>query len=322
MIRAAVVGAILLLSTPCAAQPDAVGRLLERAESLEERGRQRQAWRMRMRASERAEPDDPRAAVALGRMLPVAGPIEPPWDERAADVEAKLGRYIESVNRPDAEARRLHAWARALSGELSDGIARAIAAIGLQDRAGADGLRALAALAVAQEDLAAARTALEAAVRAFPQDNDILGDLGAVELAMGRPDDAAERFARILGRQPTDLAARRDLAGALVAAGRPDAALELLRAALRAHPDDADLRLETSYAALEAGAPQTAQTAAEAAIAHLEPNDPRGHVALGAALAAQRRRAPAIAAYREALRRAPNDARARRGLDALEQDGS
>ena len=78
------------------------------------------------------------SAIALGRMLPTAGPIEPPWDERAAVVETKLGRYIESVNHPDAEARRLHAWARALSGELSDGIARAIDAVGLQDRAGAD----------------------------------------------------------------------------------------------------------------------------------------------------------------------------------------
>lgn len=329
MWRAAVVGALLVVSTPAAAQPrggagsgaDRVRRLLDRAEAAESRGQGARAWRLRARAVDRADEGDGRAALALGRSLPTepSDAAAPPWPERAAAAAEALQRYLDAADpREHAEARRLHAWATALAGDRVGAIERAAGAAGLQDRAAADTLRRLATLAVRHGELAPARRALEAANRAYPQDNAVLADLGAVELALGEPGSAAERFARILGRQPTNLSVRRDLAGALVASGRADAAVELLARAVERHEDRPELRLELAYAALEAGEPRRAERAARGAIARLPEDDGRGHAALGAALAAQRRSGDAARALREALRRDPDDLRARRGLEALE----
>ncbi len=328
-------GAWLLLSTPAAAQPpegapparDAVGRLLERAALQARAGHDAAAWRILGRAQRRVAAEDGRVALALGRALPteLRGAPEAPWPDRARAAQAALAAFLEaSQGHADgpadgAEARRLEAYAAGLGGDLEGGITRASATVGLQDRATAQALRDLATVAVDRAQLALARRALEAAHRAYPQDNALLRDLGVVELALGEPQAAAERFARVLGRQPTDLAARRDLAGALVASGRADGAVELLTQATRAHPDDVELWLELAHAAVEAGAPQTAERAARAAIERAAPSDGRGHAALGAALAAQHLPAGAADAFREALRRDRGEPRARRGLDALGQ---
>jgi len=314
------------LSTVAAAQgrPDAIERLLARAAQLEERGRGAAAERLRLRALERAAPDDGRPALALAAALPT-DPRSPRTlsseaREAAGRIADALDAFASEAPRHErrAEADRLRAWARALAGELERAVEQASGAAGLQDRASAELLRRLATSAALEDRLAIAQRALEAAHRAWPQDNAILSELGAVALARGAPTVAIEHFQRVLGRRPTDLAARRDLAGALVAAGRADGAAALLSRAVAAHPEDLNLRLELAHAALEAGDAALAERAARAAAERLPGDDARAHAVLGSALAAARRPAEARAAFREALRRDDRDLRARQGLAALD----
>lgn len=274
------------------------------------------------RALRTTSPEDGRAAIAFARALPEEVEARPSDSVRARATRAReaLDVFIEAApEAPEtAGARRLRAWAMALGGDLPAAIARAAGEGGLQDRAGAELLRRLALAAVLQGRLAAARVALVAAHRSYPQSNEVLNELGAVELALGAPGAAAERFARVLGRRPSDLDARRDLAGALVAAGRPEAAVELLVPAVAQHPEVHALWLELAYAALEAGASRAAEEAARSAIEHLPDDDARGHAALGLALTACGRREEARAAFEEALRRDPDDLRASQGLNTLD----
>ncbi|MBX3271899.1 MAG: tetratricopeptide repeat protein, partial [Sandaracinaceae bacterium] len=231
-----------------------------------------------------------------------------------------LGAWLEAAPRPHPEisaARRARAWALALAGGHRAAIDAAIEAAGLQDEPSAALLGRLAALSVRRDDLEAARRALRAAHEAFPQDDVTLRDLGAVELALGRPTLAAEHFTRVVARRPDDLDARRDLAGALVAAGMPRAAMTALAEAIARHPDEPALSLELAHAALEARAGEAAERASRDAIERLDAEDARGHAALGAALLLLGRREAAAAAYDEALRRDPSDVRARQGRDAL-----
>ncbi len=304
---------------------DATARAIRRAQQATERGRAGRGWSLLERAARRAADDDGRIPIALGAALPV-DPVEPDetWRARAARARDLLETFLAAAPEdPDADrAARLRSWALALAGDHEQAIERAAAAVGLQDRPASELLRRLATLAVVRGDLPAARRALLAAHRAMPQDNGVLSDLGAVELALGRPRAAMERFARILGRRPQDLEARRDLAGALVAAGRPEAAVEVLERAAERHPDAVDLWLELSHAAREAGDGAAAERAARAAIRHLEGSDGRGHTALGFALLELGRATDAGSAFEEALRRDPSEARARQGLSALRAQAS
>ncbi|MGE0789696.1 MAG: tetratricopeptide repeat protein [Sandaracinaceae bacterium] len=328
MPRAAVVLLALSFSSfcaaPAAAQPAADA--LARAEREVARGHRTRAWAILARAAERA-PSDVGLATALARLLPAAsalpaGRADPGVASRAASARDALRRALAAADETSppapAEAYRALAWATALAGDLDAAVDDAEARVGLQDRESAELLRDLATIAAGRDMLRLARRALEAALRAYPQDNSTLTDLGVVELALGEADAAAERFARILGRVPTDIDARRDLAGALVAAGRADSALALLARAAEHHPEDPELRLELAFAALEAREPAQAETAARDAIARLPTSDARAHAALGAALAALERPDDAREAFREALRRDPRDVRARQGLSALD----
>ncbi len=294
--------------------------LLSRAEAARARGQDARAWAAIGRAARRSAPGDGRPAMAWGALLPTA-PEEPaaPWRERAATARDAIDAFLaEAPRSPDAaRAGRLRAWAAALAGDHAAAIERAAGAAGLQDRESSALLGRLAALSVRRGDLLSAQRALVAAHRAFPQDDDTLRDLGAIALALGRPTEAVEHYARIVGRRPQDLDARRDLAGAMVAAGQADAAVELLGNAVEHHPGHVDLWLEHAHAALEAGRGSTAERAARAAIERLDATDGRGHAALGAALVLLGQREAAAAAFDEALRRDPRDVRARQGRDAL-----
>jgi tetratricopeptide (TPR) repeat protein len=307
------------VSSAALAQTRSVDAWLARAEHAHRLGQHERARRFWLRAIAVA-PRDGRAPIRLAEVLPEdsAAVAEPSAlvRARAQEAERAFDAYFEAGG-DDVRARRLSAWAAAVGGDHARAIEAAAGLAGLSDVESATLLSRLAALAVRRRDLRAARRALEAANRALPQDNDVLSDLGAVELALGDPDRAAEHFARILGRRPEDLSARRDLAGALVAAGRANEAVALLAQAVERHANEPELRLELAYAALEAGQAQLAERAARAAIAALGADDGRGYAALGSALALQHRRAPAERAFREALRRDPNDARARQSLDAL-----
>ncbi|MCB9591489.1 MAG: tetratricopeptide repeat protein [Sandaracinaceae bacterium] len=299
-----------------------MARSLAQVAAARERGQAERAWALAARAMRRSAPDDGRAAIAAAEVLPQL-PAEPTaaWRDRAVRVRDALEAFLAAApEHPDVRrAGRARAWAQALAGEHEAAIERAAGAIGLQDREASTLLGRMAALAVLRDDLASARRALVAAHRAYPQDNATLFDLGAIELALGRPAEAAEHYGRILGRRPEDLDARRDLAGALVAAGRPDDAVELLSQAAERHPDVIDLWLELAHAALEATSSSVAEQAARQAIERLPEDDGRGHLALGLALAQRGDRAAAAAAFDETLRRDPGDLRAQQGLVSLRE---
>lgn len=302
----------------------ALERWLAQAEQATARGNDRRAWSLWQRAATR-QPADGRAASRMAATLPAdpalaARPTEA-VRARARAVEASLRAHLAATegsrDARSLESHRAMAWARAILGEHEGAIDAVTSAAGLQDEAAHGLLRRLAAVSIHRNDLDAAHRALVAAHRAVPQDAGALSDLGALELALGRPAAAVERFTRVLGGRPDDLEARRDLAGALIAAARADEAVALLAGAVRAHPDDAELRLELARAALEAGQPVRAEQEVRLLLSRLGDADGRGHATLGEALAAQGRREEAEAAFREALRRDPGDLRARRGLDAL-----
>jgi tetratricopeptide (TPR) repeat protein len=324
-VRAAFPIAIVLLglslTTHVAAQPSrALERGLADADRAAQRGQERRAWTLWQRAARRA-PADERAVLRMASTLPVdaseVARAPEPVRARAQLVQTALDAHFAANASPSPEARQRHAWTTAILGDHATAIDAIAARAGRQDAAAAEWLRRLAALAVHREDLVAAHRALLAAHRALPVDGGVLSDLGAVELALGRPAAAIERFTRVLGGRPDDLDARRDLAGAMVAAGRADEAVALLAPAVDTHPDVVDVRVELGRAALEAGQWLRAEQVARGLMDALPPTDPRGPSLLGEALAGQRRAREAEDAFRDALRRDPEDLRAQRGLAAL-----
>ncbi|MFK7991882.1 MAG: tetratricopeptide repeat protein [Sandaracinaceae bacterium] len=294
---------------------DRIARLIARAEALRERGRTDAAWALNRRAVARA-PEDHRAVMAMAAALPteVSWPVDETTRERATAVREAI---LAAGSGAPPQMQHWLAWSHALAGELRPAVDVAARSVGLQDDAARTWLQRIALLAVRAESLHVARDALRAAHRAMPQDSSILSDLGAVELALGLPEDAVSRFERVLGRRPEDLSARRDLAGALVAAGHATDAVGQLQRCLDAHPEETEIRLELARAALDAGQAAVAEAASRAAIAQLAGDDPRGWTALGDALVARGRGPAAAGAYEEALRRDAGNVRARRGLDAL-----
>jgi Flp pilus assembly protein TadD len=217
-------------------------------------------------------------------------------------------------------SRRL-AWIDLLVGAAPEDVAaRAAASCGLVDDEGATLLRAVAAVAVRDGDLATAQTALEAAVRCAAHDAAPVAELGAVLLARGRADAAVDAFREVVRRRPDDSEATRDLAGALLAAGRAREALALFSARAQERGDDADAQLDLARAALEAGEPARAADAAARAAA-LAPTDAEAALVQAAAALAVGDRGAAARAFREALRRRPGDVRATEGLRALAGPG-
>jgi tetratricopeptide (TPR) repeat protein len=310
------------VSSPALAQrPARLERELAQADRAAQAGQTARARRIWVRAARRA-PQDGRAALRLAAALPQdvvrAAALGETLAPLAREADDALVLHLAALGEnATPEARRARAWSLALGGDHARAVEAVAAMVSLQDAECAALLSRLAALAVHREDLRSARRALESAHRALPQDSDVLADLAAVELALGDAGRAVERFARVVARRPSDVDARRDLAGALLAAGRGPEAIAALEEAARLRSEAPELRLELARAALEAGQPAVAERAARAAISALASDDGRGHAVLGAALAAQRRRAEAEAALSEALRRDPDDVRARQVLDAL-----
>jgi Flp pilus assembly protein TadD len=322
VVGAVVLGAFAAVSSVAEAQPRRDGTLerwLASAERAAERGHMERARALWRRAARRA-PADARAPVRfVEKALPqdAASVAAPTSSVRARALEAQrwLMAHLDVADSP--EARRALAWVTAVLGDHTAAIETAAGIVRPHDASTAELLRRLATLAVLRDNLPAAERALAAAMHALPQDAAILTELGIVELARGRPDRAVEHFARVLGQRPDDLRARRDLAGALVAAGRAAEGVELLSQAAQAHPSEPEVQLELARAALETGNAAVAERAARAAAAVLPARDARAHATLGEALAARGRLVEAEAAFTEALRRDPEDLRARTGLESL-----
>lgn len=309
-------------------------RLLTRAEAL--RSRQRTAAAARLfRAAANRTPEDPRGPIALAEMLLPEEPtapdaIIPPAALRqtAEELRHRLVRVVVAGDTTDPEyrertkqVRTLLPWAIALSGDHRGAIDAAALAAGRLDDVAASILRRLGALAVRRHDLVAADHALTAARRADPVDVSLATDLAALHLARGHAEDAIRLLLEARRRLPGDLSIARDLAGALLSAGRADEALAAFAAIAAEHGDGSRAHLDLARAALEAGHPERATQAARAALRTSEESDPEAALVLATARLSANDPAGARAAFREALRRAPDDLRARRGLEALDGSG-
>lgn len=162
---------------------------------------------------------------------------------------------------------------------------------------------------------------LEGHVAGAPDDAGAWLALGAAYAAEDRWADAARALARVVERGGGDIEARLAYARALVRLGRLDeAAAELRQGAANDPPDPRALRelgVVLYDQRLYDEAARWLSRACEAA-----PEDARAAFALGLAHEARREIAPAIAAYREAVRRAPSFTDARLTLaDALASIG-
>ncbi|MGF1467174.1 MAG: tetratricopeptide repeat protein, partial [Sandaracinaceae bacterium] len=217
------------------------------------------------------------AAARLLRLLPAdpARAAEPsPPERRLARRVLRALERAQGTSDPapvDADLLRARAWCRAIGGDHQRAVAELLGALRPQDRAQAALLRRLAAVALHRGDPESARTALDGAHRARPQDPQILVDRAALDLRGGEPERAIGLLERALLRRPGDLGIRRDLAGALLAAGRGDEAMAVYRrAGQEAAPNDEarlELGIELAHAALQAGRPGPAAAAARRAAA-------------------------------------------------------
>ncbi|MBW2461507.1 MAG: tetratricopeptide repeat protein [Deltaproteobacteria bacterium] len=309
-------------------------RLLARGEGLRDRQRTTAAARLFRAAADRM-PEDPRGPIALAEMLLPEEPTAPdairppaPLRQTAEELKDRLNRVVVAGDTTDPEYRQhtkqvrtLLPWAIALSGDHRGAIDAAALSAGRLDDVAASILRRLGALAVRRHDLVAADHALTAARRADPVDVSLSTDLAALRLARGHAEDAVRLLLEARRRVPGDLTIARDLAGALLSAGRADEALAAFAAIAGEHDDDPRAHLDLARAALEAGHPERATQAAQAARRASEVGDPEAALVLAAARLSANDPAGARAAFREALRLAPDDLRARRGLEALDGSG-
>ncbi|MGK4000478.1 tetratricopeptide repeat protein [Sorangium sp. So ce1024] len=183
-----------------------------------------------------------------------------------------------------------------------------------------EALRARALDLLSQGDMAGGIAGLEAHLAAAPDDAGAWLSLGAAHAAEGRWDEAARALARAVERGG-EVEARLAYARALARLGRlEEAAAELRQGAALDPPDPRVLRelgIVLYDQRLHDEAARWLARACEAA-----PDDGRAAFALGLAHEARRDIAAAIAAYREAVRRAPAFTDARLTLaDALASIG-
>ena len=299
---------------------------IARADALVQRGRTRAGVRLLRRAAERV-PEDARAPLRLYRLwVPTsaeASLITPSEALRRDVAEARrLLEHIQVESGPDApRVPLLIAWATAVAGDHREAIDAATLAAGRLDLEAARLLRRLSALAVLRRDLIAAEQALTAARRADPVEVALVTDQATIALARGRTERAVALYREALARSPESVSILRDLAGALLAAGRAREAVAMLASVTSTCPDGemGRCQLDLARASLEAQQLRRAERAARSALTSGTPGDPEPALVLAAILAAAGRPDEARDAYREALRRDPQNLRAREGLRAPEE---
>ncbi|WP_438004799.1 tetratricopeptide repeat protein [Sorangium sp. So ce321] len=184
-----------------------------------------------------------------------------------------------------------------------------------------EALRARALDLLSRGDMAGGIAGLEEHLAAEPDDAGAWRALGAAYAAEGRWADAARALARAVDLDGGDVDARLTYARALVRLGQLDAAAAQLRQGAASEPPDPRVLRELGIVLYDQRdhdeAARWLARACEAA-----PDDGRAAFALGLAHEARRDIASAIAAYREAVRRAPGFSDARLTLaDALASIG-
>ncbi len=277
-----------------------------------------------LEASARRLPRDPRAAIRFCALtIPeddatVDALVEgsEPLSLSAARCDALLSLAVhEGSGSLDPRLAAPSAWARALTGDRGPALAR-LSSRPLDER-DVPALARLAALALADDDLEQADTALSLARRVRPSDLDLASDLGALRLARGDAASAVTLFRTVVAGHPGDRDAMHDLAGAYLQAGEHALAVGLLARLARDEPDIASRWLELSRARVELGSFAEAAADARRALQLAAADDATAALALGDALRLGGDSAGARTAYEEALRRDPASSRARRALDAL-----
>lgn len=231
-----------------------------------------------------------------------------------ARVHAAAAQCLALVNAmPRMEARTR--WLHALQGDVSPYI-ESFREAGL-DEADIAPLRQASALAALAGDLPLAERALRYAMHVRPQDPAIAHDLALLLLARGEAEAALPHLRRALNAQPSDARVLRDYAGALLQAGQPQAAIGIFQSLVTSTPNESEAWLSLARARLEAGEFAAAASDAAHALTLAAETDGRAAVVRGDALRLQGDALNARAAYEEALRREPRNARARQALAAL-----
>ncbi len=146
-----------------------------------------------------------------------------------------------------------------------------------------------------------------------PADAEVWRELGIVEAARGRGDEAIAAFREVLRLAPDFALAWNDLGNALLAHGQIAGAIAAYRQAVRVEPDAA-IVLDNLGVALAAGGKLEDSAAIHRRSILLAPESARSHFNLGDVLAAMKRWDEAIAAFREAARLSPTHSETRHKL--------
>jgi tetratricopeptide (TPR) repeat protein len=319
------VASVDILRGESSAQDAVLEAYFAHAASARQRGQPRRVRIFLQRAIARA-PGDARGVLQLGAIvLPTELPRAPLSPEQLRDVARLREAIVVALGPPavqDAETarrlRRMDAWAAAVHGQLDTAIEAASRACGRLDDETALMLRRLSRAAVEQQQLLQADRALEGARRCAAASVEAVWELGIVRLARGRTAEAVALLREVVQRKPGDLHALRDLAGALLASGDAADALRLYADVAAQCPREARCELDLARAALEARAYDQALAACARARTIAVANDPEPSLVLAAIHLGRNARREAIDAFRDALQRAPGNARAAEGLRNLE----
>lgn len=161
-----------------------------------------------------------------------------------------------------------------------------------------------------------ARHVLVRAAQLAPTDATPLAAQGALDLADGQHEQAAESFRQALAREPDHAIARANLGVALARLGRNDLALRAFEQAAQRAPHLGEAWNGLGSMRLAAGQLEGAVAALRQAMTLL-PEDPNPAINLGRALEGLQQWDAAARAYREALRRQPTHRAAAERLLAL-----
>jgi Flp pilus assembly protein TadD len=191
---------------------------------------------------------------------------------RVADAERVARGWLAQAPR-DAHAHALLAVCLARQGQDRAAVAAAEEAVGLApDEPEPYSALAEALASGSRRDplpsarLDAAETAAREAVRLAPRDADLLAQLAAIRLALGRTDGAIEAADAALATEPTHSLAAAVRARCLASTGDRAGAEAALAGALAANPTDPDLHAARGWLALEAGRPTEAVACFRAAL--------------------------------------------------------
>jgi tetratricopeptide (TPR) repeat protein len=171
--------------------------------------------------------------------------------------------------------------------------------------------------AIEKKDYAGAEPLLQKVVAEDPQNFAAWFDLGFIDNALGRTNDAIAAYRKSVAAKPDVFESNLNLGLTLVKAGQPDAE-QFLRAATKlkptAHVQEGQARAWLSLGhVLEAKNPDAAIEAFTQA-AHLDPKDPEPHLSAGPLLEAENRYADAEQEYKQALAIDPSSIDALTGM--------